>query len=628
MIARLKNEYCVNFAKVFRMLRRYVLILCLISMCLPNIGIAMDGAGAKDGSGRAAGADPKHVKSDDSAAATAGTSSSSVAPLKTATGHPLAKTATAPRDTVVFDHVLVQSDPFLTKISDQLETRTGKDAKRIVGVKCLEYLERFTYRNREALLPAIIDRIGNDSHRIGVMIPEMADYCKEYYETYKTHTKLQNPHANKFIVGGVVFKGDYNEKNQHVYHLKPNEKLQNISAPAALCGFSLTQGTMAMIVWSDGVTQIIINEADKALLNELSEDQIRWIINCYRSGWDTRQYSYDDFCIFATLPRFIQQNLTRYYQIKPCRFNFDRSRIVEFLCDIAARYEITDGALEFTNLNITEIHNLSKFASQIHRMAKKDATQQQIEFVASLYACNDESYKTNEVFASLRTLMQQSIIELTRIKFNNSSHEQFRWLINLRTKDLSKLCSHDDFLMFVTLDPRVQDYVLACYPNLRFDFRMYDNVAVVDFLTCYAAKYATSHQLFDRIYCTHQYYTVHDNRYKWDQQREDLKVLVPLIRKISTQGATPAQINWVANLFSTHRGTRFHASQHELFKTLDPSIQLQLYNRFAPTFETPASSPSKNTTSSEKTNSSWSLWALVLGAAAVVGGFYWYCKKR
>lgn len=302
---------------------------------------------------------------------------------------------------------------------DALHKKNGTDIYKKIGTTLLERMERLAYRNRIALLPAILDGGGLN---IKLGCTALLNECKKCYDTYRTNHKLTNPHGHKFILNAAYFDGSKNDKDLWIYSSKSNDDLLDITSPNRLIGHSLTQGQFGVIGWSDGATQFIISEADKALLNNLSEEQMQWIVNLYDTNKVNQKYSYEDFRIYVSLNRRIQKNIMYYYRFSDNCFEFDSHRVEEFLCECAPEFPITETIMALTKLDQYD-KPLSKkivwFAGIIKKMAALQATKEQIQWVASL--CNRSYYECpldeEQIFNSIDPTIRRSLRSYLSLTF-------------------------------------------------------------------------------------------------------------------------------------------------------------------------------------------------------------------
>lgn len=209
----------------------------------------------------------------------------------------------------------MESDRLLTRIKALPQTIQAKTL-----VTYFDQIKILAQRHRLSLLPAIfpgaIQRFDESDCEDDDEIEPLP--CKWYFETlpalhlshemYEDHL-THNPRSsnNRFIISGAL----YARGKKFFYLDNVNE---SCDAPHKLFGFSIPEGTFALLGWSDGKTQVALSQAELATLENLSYDQLTWIVGLY----NRRSYvcSEEDFKIFRSLKENMQTVLRSNYPLK------------------------------------------------------------------------------------------------------------------------------------------------------------------------------------------------------------------------------------------------------------------------------------------------------------------------
>lgn len=193
-----------------------------------------------------------------------------------------------------------QHDPLTDAQIEDIKNKLGIDVTRKIFRHIIHRNEMLAYAYRESLLAAIT-RLTPDS------ISRCRLKCIAHYTAFRNQN-VPTP-DNKRIVLSVA------KENSIVADLNPINRLKDCT-PDYLLGQSLLKSEFAVVGWSDGKTQIIINESDKRNLNNLSEKQILFIDSLHNRS--SHRLSYKESRIFSSLPGSMQSYLKSNYQSLCC----------------------------------------------------------------------------------------------------------------------------------------------------------------------------------------------------------------------------------------------------------------------------------------------------------------------
>ena len=206
---------------------------------------------------------------------------------------------------------------------DQLY-RASRLPKPVMGKIFATYhheIELLAMRHREELLPAILNYDFNDHNKkvVALRTVGLSDPRKMLQDSYINNRQaiVLLGRRERFIVKAVIV-------DQFTYHYgvfnvlvtsRDNANLdQQIKNPQQLFGGPIGVGRYGMLLWSDGSQQIIISESDRRRLNNLSREQLEFIVSLY-----SRRFSNDsnltvhEVVLFETLDPSIQDRLKDNY---------------------------------------------------------------------------------------------------------------------------------------------------------------------------------------------------------------------------------------------------------------------------------------------------------------------------